>query len=189
LFDRQISLLVRRKACGVSVLLSNDYTHENEQTQTYESAAFFLPTPYQREQPLADHQHGTVQFRRQPEPDARAIASATRQMRLLQRELRRNYQNPPLTRNSWRLRTPDSLSVADCELDEALWAAYRRYDKAAVMNQLLDRYLPPVTAVAYSNYAPTGHHSRIRQASRRPIGGQSRLDLKQQAARPSMDKS
>jgi hypothetical protein len=50
--------------------------------------------------------------------------------------------------NSSRPRLPDSRSAADCEIDEALWAAYRRYDKSAVTKQLLRRYLTAGAAVA-----------------------------------------
>jgi hypothetical protein len=34
-----------------------------------------------------------------------------------------------------------SRSALDQEIDEALWAAYRRYDKSAVTQNLLRRYL------------------------------------------------
>lgn len=51
-----------------------------------------------------------------------------------------------LKSNSSRVRTPDPQSAADCEIDEALWAAYRRSDKSAVTKQLLRRYLTTATA-------------------------------------------
>jgi hypothetical protein len=47
--------------------------------------------------------------------------------------------------NSSRLRLPFSRSVSDYEIDGALWAAYRRYDKTAVTEQLLRRYLTAFT--------------------------------------------
>jgi hypothetical protein len=34
------------------------------------------------------------------------------------------------------------------EIDEALWEAYRRYDKSAVMNRLISRYLPALAFAA-----------------------------------------
>jgi hypothetical protein len=39
------------------------------------------------------------------------------------------------------------LSAFDQEIDEALWAAYRRYDKRAVTQNLLRRYLTTARAV------------------------------------------
>ena len=50
-----------------------------------------------------------------------------------------------LKSNSSRVRAPDPQSDADCEIDEALWAAYRRSDKSAVTKQLLRRYLTAAT--------------------------------------------
>lgn len=41
----------------------------------------------------------------------------------------------------------DKRSASDHEIDEALWAAYRRYDKSAVTQNLLRRYLTPTKAV------------------------------------------
>jgi hypothetical protein len=38
-------------------------------------------------------------------------------------------------------------SALDHEIDEALWAAYRRYDKSAVTQNLLRRYLVTAKAV------------------------------------------
>ena len=37
--------------------------------------------------------------------------------------------------------------TSDQEIDEALWAAYRRYDKSAVTENLLRRYLATAKAV------------------------------------------
>lgn len=48
--------------------------------------------------------------------------------------------------NSSRVRPPLSQSVPEHEIDEALWAAYRRYDKSAVTEALLRRYLPGLTS-------------------------------------------
>ena len=38
-------------------------------------------------------------------------------------------------------------STFDQEIDEALWAAYRRYDKSAVTQNLLRRYLVTAKAI------------------------------------------
>jgi len=46
-----------------------------------------------------------------------------------------------LESNSSQVRAPDPQSADDCEIVEALWAAYRPYDKSAVTKQLLRRYL------------------------------------------------
>lgn len=76
--------------------------------------------------------------------------------------------------NSSRARLPDSRRAADCEIDEALWAAYRRYDKSAVTKQLLRRYLTTVTAVACSGQASTGRRPGIKggaQVDRPQTGG------------------
>jgi hypothetical protein len=59
--------------------------------------------------------------------------------------------------NSCGIRTPNPASVANCEIDEILWQAYRRYDKTTVTKQLLDRYLKRVITSA-----PTGRHSRVK---------------------------
>jgi hypothetical protein len=40
----------------------------------------------------------------------------------------------------------------DYETDEALWAAYRRYDKGAVTAKLLRRYLKMAKAVRRKNF-------------------------------------
>jgi hypothetical protein len=63
-----------------------------------------------------------------------------------------------LKSNSSRVRAPDRQSAADCEIDEALWAAYRRSDKSAVTKQLLRRYLTTATAAGTlcRNKARTG---------------------------------
>ena len=60
-------------------------------------------------------------------------------------------------------RPPFSRSASDYEIDEALWAAYRRYDKSAVTEQLLRRYL---TALAF-----LPNESTARTADRQPGGG------------------
>ena len=65
--------------------------------------------------------------------------------------------------NSSRLRPLFSRSASDYEIDEALWAAYRRYDKSAVTEQLLRRYL---TALAFLL-----NESTARTADRQPGGG------------------
>ena len=43
--------------------------------------------------------------------------------------------------NSSRVRRPQSRSAPDYRIDEALWAAYRRYDRSAVTEKLLRNYL------------------------------------------------
>ena len=43
--------------------------------------------------------------------------------------------------NSSRFRRPQSRSAPDYRIDEALWAAYRRYDRSAVTEKLLRNYL------------------------------------------------
>jgi len=70
-----------------------------------------------------------------------------------------------LKSNSSRVRAPDLQNAADCEIDEALWAAYRRYDKSAVTKQLLRRYLTAVTAVACWSQRPKGRLPRIRRSA------------------------
>jgi hypothetical protein len=40
-----------------------------------------------------------------------------------------------------------SGSIDDDDIDEALWVAYRSYDKSAVTENLLRRYLPGVTFI------------------------------------------
>jgi len=66
-----------------------------------------------------------------------------------------------LKSNSSRPRLPDSRSAADCEIDEALWAAYRRSDKSAVTKQLLRRYLMTATAAGTERNLPSLGHSEI----------------------------
>jgi hypothetical protein len=68
-----------------------------------------------------------------------------------------------LNSNSSRVTLPDSRSIDDCEIDEALWAAYRRYDKSAVTEELLRRYLTAATAVARRSYPPLGGFRGIRR--------------------------
>jgi hypothetical protein len=58
----------------------------------------------------------------------------------------RPKSNPPHVKPSHPNRTPD------CETDEALWAAYRRYDKSAVTAKLLRRYLWAAKAVRRKNF-------------------------------------
>jgi len=66
-----------------------------------------------------------------------------------------------LKSNSSRVRTPHPQSAADCEIDEALWAAYRRSDKSAVTKQLLRRYLKTATAAGTERNLPTTGDSKI----------------------------
>ena len=54
-------------------------------------------------------------------------------------------------------------SIDDHDIDEALWTAYRRYDKSAVTEQLLRRYL---TALAF-----LPNESTARTADRQAGGG------------------
>ena len=54
--------------------------------------------------------------------------------------------NPPHVKPSHPHPTPDY------ETDEALWAAYRRYDKSAVTAKLLRRYLKAAKAVHRKNF-------------------------------------
>jgi hypothetical protein len=57
----------------------------------------------------------------------------------------RPKSNPPHAKPSHPHPTPDY------ETDEALWAAYRRYDKSAVTAKLLHRYLGAAKAVRRKN--------------------------------------
>ena len=43
---------------------------------------------------------------------------------------------------------------ATTQIDETLWAAYRRYDKSAVTEELLRRYLPGLALIPELNAAP-----------------------------------
>lgn len=56
--------------------------------------------------------------------------------------------------NNFYMRSRDTTAY---EIDEALWEAYRRYDKSAVMNRLISRYLPALAfaARARSTFAQT----------------------------------
>ena len=65
-----------------------------------------------------------------------------------------------LKSKSSRVRAPDPRSAADYEIDEALWAAYRRYDKSAVTKQLLRRYLTADAAVATNEEDQNSHRRR-----------------------------
>jgi len=47
--------------------------------------------------------------------------------------------------NNFYMRRRDTTGY---EIDEALWEAYRRYDKSAVMNRLISRYLPALAFAA-----------------------------------------
>jgi hypothetical protein len=71
--------------------------------------------------------------------------------------------------NSSRPRLPDSRSAADCEIDEALWAAYRRYDKSAVTKQLLRRYLTAGAAVASCSDPCGPYDAALRWNGHRPV--------------------
>jgi hypothetical protein len=70
-----------------------------------------------------------------------------------------------LKSKSSRVRALDPQSAADCEIDEALWAAYRRDDKSAVTKQLLRRYLTTVTAVACCSHGPIDRLPGIRRSA------------------------
>jgi hypothetical protein len=48
------------------------------------------------------------------------------------------------------------LTAADYEIDDALWAAYRRYDKAGVTENLLYRYLPVLITQVRESRAAAG---------------------------------
>jgi hypothetical protein len=58
----------------------------------------------------------------------------------------RPKSNPQQVKSSHPHPTPDY------ETDEALWAAYRRYDKSAVTAKLLRRYLRGAKAVRQKNF-------------------------------------
>jgi hypothetical protein len=58
----------------------------------------------------------------------------------------RPKSNPQQVKPSHPYPTPDY------ETDEALWAAYRRYDKSAVTAKLLCRYLKAAKAVHRKNF-------------------------------------
>jgi hypothetical protein len=47
-----------------------------------------------------------------------------------------------LKANSSRVRRPHSQSASAYQIDEVLWAAYRRYDRSALTEKLLRHYLP-----------------------------------------------
>ena len=55
--------------------------------------------------------------------------------------------------NSSRVRRPHSRSAPDYQIDKALWAAYRRYDKSAVTEKLLRNYLPRLARIRGLNAA------------------------------------
>jgi hypothetical protein len=52
--------------------------------------------------------------------------------------------------NNFYMKTRDTFAY---EIDEALWEAYRRYDKSAVMNRLISRYLPALAFAAKTRSA------------------------------------
>ena len=89
-------------------------------------------------QSVAHPQHGTVQFRRQLEPGARATASATvRQMRTAQRELRRNYQNPSNpTPNFIDVNTDSESIVVNAPVSEVYHRCLRFEDFPAFINSI-----------------------------------------------------
>jgi hypothetical protein len=51
------------------------------------------------------------------------------------------------------VRRAHSQSPPDYQIDEALWAAYRRYDKSAVTEKLLRHYLPGLARIRELNAA------------------------------------
>lgn len=56
--------------------------------------------------------------------------------------------------NSRRVRRPIPRSISDYKIDEALWAAYRRYDKGAVTAKLLRHYPAEAALIPDLNTAP-----------------------------------
>ena len=54
------------------------------------------------------------------------------------------------------VRRAHSQSPPDYQIDEALWAAYRRYDKSAVTEKLLRHYLPGLARIRELNAAGDG---------------------------------
>jgi hypothetical protein len=51
---------------------------------------------------------------------------------------------------------------ATTQIDETLWAAYRRYDKSAVTEELLRRYLPGLALIPELNAAPDPGRKSVR---------------------------
>jgi hypothetical protein len=56
-----------------------------------------------------------------------------------------------LKANSSRVRRPHSQSATAYQIDEALWAAYRRYDRSALTEKLLRHYLPALALMPELN--------------------------------------
>jgi len=106
------------------VLDKDQPTYENEQAQTQESVADFFPTLHHRTQSVAHSQHGTVQFWRQLEPDARARAGTTvRQMRTAQHELPGIHETPRKSAHMWIDVNTDCQSIV---VDAPVAEVYRR---------------------------------------------------------------
>jgi hypothetical protein len=59
-------------------------------------------------------------------------------------------------------------NTAAYEIDEALWEAYRRYDKSAVMERLIARYLSGLAVLAKARSTFNRAHKSSR--NQRPIG-------------------
>jgi hypothetical protein len=56
-----------------------------------------------------------------------------------------------------------AMRFPDCEFGEALWAAYRRHDKVAVTEKLLDRFASGLTQsrlLPRTRFANTGRRAR-----------------------------
>jgi hypothetical protein len=64
--------------------------------------------------------------------------------------------------NPSRVTQPHSRSAPDYQIDEALWAAYRRYDKSAVTEKLLRRYLPGLASILELNGTPDPGRKSVR---------------------------
>ena len=56
--------------------------------------------------------------------------------------------------NSSHIRRSDSWNVPNYQIDEALWADYRRYDKSAVTEKFLRHYLPGLALLVELNTVP-----------------------------------
>jgi hypothetical protein len=85
------------------------------------------------------------------------------------------FFNPPNPIPLANQRDNKRVHLSNNEIDEALWAAYRRYDKSAVMEKLLRRYLMP-----QRKWKEHGHlgqlagilsvNKKSRKQARRPAG-------------------
>ena len=64
--------------------------------------------------------------------------------------------------NSSRVRWPHSRSAPGYQIDEALWAAYRRYDRRAVTEKLLRHYLPGLALIPELNADPDPGRESVR---------------------------